>query len=351
MTDQKQSVGIGGEAYQAGHNLTVNQGVSADQMADIMMAVAARLQQYVLRAEVKFLERCEEIRSELLKEFTRPGTHANPEAFQDPDFQFALRGAHESYGRVGTPELLENLVRLISERSSRATSSRVANLLNQAINISANLSRDEYATLSALFTMSCIHFDFDDKSKIIMAFKKITAIFTNNLLNVGQSIEYLSSIGCITFPNTFASDFWNIVYQNYACAFAASIQDVELKSIFPDGLPPEIAIILIDHRRSSGGETFLNGPTQQNVHHLVYSLRCTNTEKQKLRDLHAHKLPERSVLISLFSQDAPHLEKLQQIHDSTMLMGAFLSSLGKILAHSALFQHFEDKAPLEKWVN
>jgi len=197
MTRQDQSVEEGGEAYQAGRDLTVNHGMNADEMAALMVAMAKQLSAFTDEANAKLNQRFDEFRDEVLKQFSNETT-SRKEAFNDPDFQFTVKSAQEAYARKGDGDLKVELVRLLAERSKQHSGSRVANILNEAIKVAGSLTKQEMAVLAIIFVM--IHVGTPTQNSIqTRAFhESILAPFLSDMPNDRNSFEYLESLRCIT---------------------------------------------------------------------------------------------------------------------------------------------------------
>ena len=197
MTRQDQSVEEGGEAYQAGRDLTVNHGMNADDMAALMVAMAKQLSAFTAEANAKLDQRFHEFRDEVLKQFSNE-TSANKEAFNDPDFQFTVKSAQEAYARKGDGDLKVELVRLLAERSKQQSGSRVANILNEAIKVAGSLTKQEMSVLAILFVMVHVGTPSQNANQTRAFHESMLAPFLNDMPNDRNSFEYLESLRCIT---------------------------------------------------------------------------------------------------------------------------------------------------------
>ena len=88
----------------------------------------------------------------LLERFT-PSGDGDPNAFEDPDFQFLVGSAQRASGRCGDEQVIDNLVGLISERSREKNRGRLALALNEAVEIAPTLTPNEFAALSLAFLL------------------------------------------------------------------------------------------------------------------------------------------------------------------------------------------------------
>jgi polyhydroxyalkanoate synthesis regulator protein len=129
--DQNQRVAEGGEAYQAGRDVVIHNGMSTEQMTEIMVSMARQFSIFQADAMRTVDERLGSFREEVLKTFAEPN-RANPEAFRDPDFQYLLNEAQEAYARSGDDVVRDTLVDIIARRSLETGRTRMAMALNDA---------------------------------------------------------------------------------------------------------------------------------------------------------------------------------------------------------------------------
>lgn len=197
MSRQDQDV-AGGEGYQAGLDLIVNKALSTEQMADIMIALAGQLGTYLNKAEETAQARYRELREDLIAEFANPGTKADTSSFADPDYQFVLRDAHESYARSGKVELREELVKLLVERSTQPPGTRTALILNDAIRTTGSLTFEEISVLAVIFIIKHIDVQQTSVDNVAIRYDQLLSPFVDNLTQEVYSFEYLESLGCAT---------------------------------------------------------------------------------------------------------------------------------------------------------
>jgi hypothetical protein len=146
MTRQDQSVDAGGVAMQAGRDVVVHQGISAEQMTEIMVAMGKQVAVFADEARRIADERIAVFRHSILKRFAEPN-RADPEAFKEPDFQYLLADAQEAVARSGDEAVRETLVDIVARRSLEKNRSRLALTLNDAATRAANLTQNEFAAL------------------------------------------------------------------------------------------------------------------------------------------------------------------------------------------------------------
>jgi hypothetical protein len=125
MTNQEQSAADGAQAIQAGRDVTIHNGVSVEQMSEILLYLTKSLSFYHQEALEKVESRLSSFKDELIKVFAL-GDKVNPEAFRDPDFQYLLKDAQNAFARSGEESLRDTLIDIISRRSLQKSGTRVS---------------------------------------------------------------------------------------------------------------------------------------------------------------------------------------------------------------------------------
>lgn len=348
MTRQEQQVGEGAEAYQSGTSLTVNRGMSPDQMAELMMAMATQLQQYLAEAGAKFDQRCAELRDELIEEFSKPNSEADSGAFRDPDYQFVLKEAHESYGRKGGDELREELVKLLGQRSMLTTGSRPALIINDAIRIAGNLTSEEYAALAMTFIIKNVSIGGMYPENLFKTFSLILEKFLPNLPKENHSYEYLVGIGCISVNLVSGVDLGKALVETYGFRFAKGFDGQELMVAIGEDTPlDKLAGALM---KSRDGKFWLLGPKRENAVKNLEERELPQEVISRILALVDSKLLTEDEIKAEFLNNVPGFDRLHEIWGSTQIRQSNLTSLGKALAHSVLVSGIEFKAPLEIWI-
>lgn len=225
---QQQEVSEGGKALQAGGNIVIHNGMSADQMAEIIVSLTQQISTLTDQARVEQEKRFVELKDALLIEFAKPDTKAKAEALSDPDFQYVVRDAHEAFARRGDIDLKVELVNLISERSVHEASTRVAQTLNSAIELAGKLSREEYAALVMLFTMQNVVVNGAQIDVILGTTDGLYAPFVDHLPSNGFSIQYLQSLGCVNINQIVTNPLAGILVRKYAHAVGPGFTRKEL---------------------------------------------------------------------------------------------------------------------------
>lgn len=348
MSRQDQSVGEGGEAYQAGQNLTVNKGLSAEQMSEIMVAMATQLATYFSKAEATAEQRINDLRSEILEEFSSPQSEAKSEAFLDPDYQFVVREAQNSYARNGEEWLKKELVRLLSIRSSQKSGSRTAMILNEAISIAGNLTKEEYSALAVSFIINNVKIGGDSIESIFTAMNNFMLPFLNDLPNDNHAYDYLESMRCISINLVTSSDLWDAIINNYR---------MELNKGF---LTEKINEIIIKDGGVRNLASIIKGANESNIRFSVENrdvlsseltkMGFSNDSVTKMLELHDDGMLNEDEVKEIVKRYMPSINRIEEVWATTKIQQSVHTALGKALSHSALVSGANFNAPLEIWV-
>jgi len=348
MSRQDQSVGEGGEAYQAGHNLTVNKGLSSEQMTEIMVAMATQLGTYFSEAEKTAEQRINDLRSEILEEFSSPNSKSKSEAFLDPDYQFVVKEAQNSYARNGDEWLKKELVRLLSIRSNQQSGSRKAMILNEAISIAGNLTQEEYSALSISFIISNVKIGGGNIEAILTGLNNFISPFINYLPKDNHAYDYLESMRCISINLVTSSDIWHVITTNYRMDLNNGFQVGKLeKVISEDGGIRNLSSVItsIDNSRIR----FVADSREILISKLTL-MGFSNNSVTKMLELHDESAMNENEIKQIVKKYAPYIQNIEEVWSTTKIQQSVHTALGKALSHSALVSRANFNAPLEIWV-
>lgn len=206
MTNQRQNVGDGASAYQSFGDLTVNQGATPSQMAEIIGAISAQIANFTSIAHNIAEDRCNRLKEEIIQKLSEENSERKQNSFKDPDFQFILGKAFGGFARNGEEELKDQLINLLMARSERQSRDRMSLIINQAIELAPLLTDEDKSILVCLFVVKNVVVTSQSISAIYARYQNFLEKFTRNLSEKITSFEYLESIGCITI-NRVADHF------------------------------------------------------------------------------------------------------------------------------------------------
>ena len=197
IDSQKQEAAAGATAYQARGDLTIHNGATPEQIAEIIGAITRQLHHFTAEARAVAEERCQELRQEILEEMAKPEFSDRSQAFRDPDFQYCLSSALNEFARKGDEDLKKELVGLLLERAKNDPSQRIGMVLNQAIQTTPKLTKEDKAVLVALFVIKNVFITSSAIQPVYGRYQLMLYGSVDGLTAKAGSFDYLQSIGCI----------------------------------------------------------------------------------------------------------------------------------------------------------
>jgi hypothetical protein len=348
VTRQDQRVGEGGQAIQANRDVNINQGLTPDQMLTIMDGVATQVQRGVERAAALVEERLAEFKQAVVEEFSKPETMGRTDAFQDPDFQFALHEAQKGFARSGTAELKEELVKLLSQRAAESDRNRVALILNEAIQTIGNLTKQEVSILSILFTVGNIQ--VNNAAGIAWVTRIYAELFTpffNDFPEDEFAYDYLVSMKCTITSQISHTNIWSVMRERYDNVFSRGFMRGEV----PAGLPAELVSTIIQPIPSAfDGRLRFVSRNRKELEKALTDAGLANEERVPFIALFDERRLDDQEFQRLFTEQVPVMGPLVTRWENTLAKSTHLTGLGKAIAHSALASRTTFSAPLEIWV-
>lgn len=347
--DQTQSV-KGGEAYQAGNDLTIINGIDADGMAAVMVSLSKHLHVHFQESEAKLDQRLSDLRESIITEFAKADNAEATKAFSEPDFQFMLDDAQRVYAGDGSDELRTDLTRLIVQRAKHDGRGRIAKVLNRAIQLAGMFSSDEYSAIAINFLVANVRIAGKNPSALTALFARLLAPFAAELRDSHQVYEFIESQGCASFNHLTTRSLSDMLYHNYAGTFSAPFTEEKLLSKaqvtstpLPLGLVTETGYYSRPLRFAVASEDDLrsrltnNGNDEAQIDRLLTFYRECQTP------------PE--MMMAQFMEDVPGFGDLQKVWDTSYLSKMSLNAVGKAIGYSSLTGRTDFNAPLSTWVS
>lgn len=210
---QDQRVGEGGQAIQAGNDVIIHQGVSAMHIAEILAVNARMIEQYRYEAQAEAEIRFKIIEEKIQQKFATD--EANSEAFRQPDFQFAVRGAQASFVRSGEEAIGDTLVSMLAQRSQVAGRDITGLVLDEAIEVSGKLSKPQLAFLSVAFLLLRAKFSASSANHLSKQFGELLGPIIDDLPTGQTTASYLAGLGCMQFETIINRNIVDLLIANY----------------------------------------------------------------------------------------------------------------------------------------
>ena len=165
-------------------------------------------------------QRVDEFLKQLFSELN--GNSIDYSVFQDPDMQFVLYKAEESYARFGSEELLDRLCMLIKQRIEYDSKDYYKMLINTSLRVTPQLSSTQVNYLTAMFLLKRI------KRAGINSIEQLESFFQSIVNHYGpvklQGFSLLRYLGCFDF---YFGDIEDILAQKY------HLNKEDIKKIMP----------------------------------------------------------------------------------------------------------------------
>lgn len=348
MARQDQSV-EGGTAYQAQGNLTVTNGMDADQMAAVMIAMAKHLQVHFAEAEAKLEERLADFRKAVLEEFAKPENKAATEAFKDPAFQFVLDDAQRVFARDGTSDLRDDLVRLLVQRSQLDGKERLAKILNHSIELAGSFSKHEYAALAMNFLFTNVAFQTQDQNILLDQLNAYVKPFYKDLSETVTVYEYIEAQRCGNINYVVTRNIIDGLYKKYTALFSDGFDQQALEAIQPGRDMTIYNGLLVGTNHQARPYRF----AQSDPSELADELRKRGMPEQFIGNatgLHNTSNPNQERFKQILIDNIEGFDRVMHVWDTTALSKMALTAVGKTIAHSSLTSRSSFSAPLSIWV-
>jgi hypothetical protein len=351
MSRQDQNAGDGAIAIQSGGDVTIYQGMTSAQMAEIMLALASQLQKFQADAEKKVDERLNKFRDDMLKQFSN-SAEANPEAFKDPDFQFLLLNAQNSFARSGDDQLGEILVKLLAERSMQPDRSRVSLVLNRAAETVNLLTSEELSILSLAFvifyTGPAGQIDYKG---LLLRFSRFIVPFMSNAGTSLAPYEYLESLGCLSINHMIGRNLRDIFVQVYGSVLTDGFSQNDFDAVVANAmLAPALRVLLVPHETNLGAFRFA-ATNKSTLDSQLKSANILPDVMQRILAFFDTQLWNEQIFEQRMRADASGFDTLEGIWANSALQKISLTSLGKALGHANLLRiapEFQTK--IDIWV-
>jgi hypothetical protein len=348
-TKQGQTVSGGSTALQVQGDVNVNQGMTPSQMAEVMLELMSVTRRFTDDAMQTVQERQSKFEEAVLKQMADK-EKSNTEAFRDPDFQYTLGRAQEAFIRSGDESVKETLADIIARRSKADTGTRLAYTLNDAVIRAANLTVEEFATLSVVY---------------------ITRYATNrSIRNVAMFAEFVRS-NCMPFVENMSgaqSSLWHIEAQgcgrvatgavDLRTAWVASYGGMLGKGITlekaQNAVAPEYREFVAATLTSCVRDNALLQPNALSQSSYVELQAGKGIPIEGLNNIwktFEGTIPSGQNLVAMLESDIPNFGEFYEKWESTPVKRLELNSVGIAVAHANATRVIGLTAPLSVWIS
>ena len=350
MTKQEQDVAGKAVAIQSGRDTTILQGLSSEDMKQIIEALSAQIPTYTAIAREIVDVRLTDFEDRLLERFADT-ERARSDAFKDPDFQYLLVRAQHAYARSGDVDIRDTLVDLIAQRSKQTDRNRLALSLNEAVEKAAVLTINEFAELSLVYLLAYTRrpqlASFD---QFVEYLKSDVCPILPNVSEEPASYTYLQAQGCasVDMRSRNLVDIWKQLY----CGFLSKgFTEEQLTACLPDG--HKNAFDNTDLVRPCLHDTEklqLNAVQRDFFLELAAGTGLNPDQINNVWNMFANTVWSEQDLIANVSPHVPEIGELFRLWKNTPLNNLQLTSVGIAIAHANLAGITGFDADLSIWI-
>lgn len=347
---QKQTAEQNATAIQSAGDITVNTGVSLDQMKAIIECVSDQIPKYAAIAREIVDQRLDDFKEKIINKFNSDNA-ANANAFQDPDFQYLLSHSQQAYARSGNATTADLLIDLIAQRSGTTTGERRSLILNRAAEIVPLLTNQEISILMVTFLLRRVHFGAA-KSPAALGSILLNHIapYVVDLSADEAPYLYLESLGCgklsmgeCGFVRILASGYPEAVVTlptldalstATSATFAQQLFDAGLVKMSADGS----GVIKIIEQNDDFVNAIKDCGFDENLAHQAFNI--LNYQHPTLKEI-----------ISILQPHVSMIERLANVWDNSPLKNLELSATGVAIGFTAAKGKSNFSGDICAWVN
>ena len=333
MSDQKQHVGAGSLAIQTGGNTTINQGLSPENMRQILEILASQRSTFAAIAREIVDARLADFDNRLVARFYQSGA-GNPEALKDPDFQYILTRAQYAYARSGDQGIRDMLVDLIASRSKQTTRSRLSLTLNTAIETAAVLTQNEFAELTLCYLIRYSLFSFPALSNFGAQFSHFISPLLPDISRSEASYQYIEAQSCGAIGLGELS-LIQILRTNYSNIFSGGFDRAYLVGFFAEERVKQMeANQLIIPCLNDSTKVQLDVPNRQRFNALEEVLKLSKHEQDTLWNVFDSSVWNGAAFLQNVEKAYPEIRLLNSLWDDTQLKNLTLTTIGIAIGHA-----------------
>lgn len=324
-------------------------------MRQILDALAAQFPAQLAAAKQVVDARLADFEQRILEKF-KDSSQADSQAFTDPDFQYVVRSSQHAYARLGDDVVGDVLIDLIAHRSKQQQRSRLSLTLNEAVEKSALLTKNEFAELSLCYLLK---HTMNPGIGNLKTFSEFFELHISPLLpdisTEPASYQYLEAQSCgnlaIGVIRTQVHDVVQLFRVNYGGIFSKGFDRDLLESHLPDGkkdtLDKKELII-----------PCLNDPTKlqlKAINKEAFIKSCADSDLSQEQLTNVWNMFEATIwngeeFLSSVEKHVPDIRKLVDLWGTSNIQNLNLTTVGIAIGHANLKRLSGINADLSTWI-
>lgn len=347
LSKQNQRVSENAQAIQTTGPVTVHNGISPEQMSQIMASLMVQASRFTEEARGIVDQRVSEFREEIMQKFAEEN-EADSNAFKEPDFQYMLGNAQEAYARSGDAAVKETLVDIIARRSKVKTATREALALNAAATRAPYLTNAEFAALSLCYLVKYAHNRSANSVDRFQKYVKETLMpFVDDVSLEQSSIWHLETQSCAKsvigapLDEIWAEAYGGVLGLGVSKEDAEKHLGVDQRNLFSQIYKP----CLRDETKFQ--------PNALNLKVFKDEFSKIGLSKNKLEyiwKMYSWTIPKGGKLFDMLSLSIPDIYRLLDAWQKSGINTLELNSAGIAIAHANALRMTDFDAPLDVWI-
>lgn len=274
------------------------------------------------------------------------------ETFADPDMQYALRAALETYARTGEHDVADLLVDILVNRTAEPERNLRQLALTESLAVASKLVTEQYAVLSLIWLIR-----YTSDPAVTDLESLVSSVKTNlgpylELARPSRSIyEHLEYTGCGTI-SLGETDLPMIFRTNYPGVFASGFDDADMAQAFDNQNPDALQELLIPWRHTGGLWQF-NAASGEQLEEQASAVGFTSRQIEQAVGLLKAKLLSESAIREILIEASPSVAgPLFDLWENSQIKSMNLTTVGIAIAHANCRRVMgRTPGPLSTWID
>jgi hypothetical protein len=344
--DQKQELGEGATAIQAGRDIHV--GVTATEARNIALDVAkATFYELSGSARVTASDRVEVITDKVIQKLERDFP-AGLQKAQDPDFQYALLTVQKEYARSGDDDLGDLLVDLLVDRSKQDDRDILQIVLNESLATAPKLTDTQLSCLAIIFLFRYTQNQgVGNHAMLGEYFDKNVLPFSGRLVKNNASYQHLEFTGCSSIQMGEIS-IEDILGQSHQGLFLKGFDSSEIETGgISIGLDPNFFIPCLNDPT----KLQIRANNKEGLENSLNTRSIQDDDRNKINALFDHGKMNAQEIRDKCIQIRPYMKDIFDIWSESPMKSLTLTSVGMAIGHANIKRLTGEFANLSIWVN
>lgn len=343
---QEQKVAEGATAIQTGGSLTINNGVSSENLRAMTLdIVRAELWQFMGVAGEIATKRAEKVIEDLLLRLRDEYPDGINQA-KDPDFLYMILAAQRVHARGGDDDIEAVLVEILVERSKDAERTLKNVVLSQCVEVLSKITHQQIAALSLVFLLTKTARSGLKNIEEFYAYADAFLLPLVEILPAGPAdFMHLQYAGCGAASNK-KNHLWDIWRENYPGMFEKSFDMTpDMRELFSGN-----AAKILKPCWYFPGKFRISVRHGYNIMMECATLKLDANKTERIQILNQKSRYQWEELASVLTKDRYYLSHLFEFWKMSGGDNFVLTSVGLAIAHANLRKNNNALEDLSKWI-